>query len=473
MPSLFTSNGGIELPADGEQDGVWGDTVNANMQIIDRLTNGVGAITLSGTTHTLTTLNGTPSDGHYAVVVFGGTPSGTNTVTIAPNDAEKVYFVRNTTAQSVVLTQGSGGDVTVTAGAGAIVYADGAGTGAAVVDLTSTLIPDLAAAGITASPAEINILDGATVTPAELNILDGATLSTADLNILDGATVTTAELNLLTGVTLVLADVTATAAELNILDGVTASTAELNILDGVTATTAELNFVDGVTSPIQTQIAGRAPIASPVFTGDVTLSDTAPEFVLIDTNGTSGLSQTAIVQNGDQLQFETRNSAGVFVGRDYVIEKASVGADNHIFYLNNAERFRITTTGAIGLNGENYGSSGQVLTSGGLAATPSWQSVTTPAAFGRINTNNSTSASYNIASADWYDTGKCRVTFTTSLGTSSYVATVSLNNTSAGAALVVWAYPSITAGGSFVDVYVKNTSGTSVTSAFQIVCFKP
>jgi hypothetical protein len=51
-----------------------------------------------------------------------------------------------------------------------------------------------------------------------------------------------------------LTGVTASAAELNLLDGVTATTAELNLLDGVTATTAELNFVDGVTSNIQTQI---------------------------------------------------------------------------------------------------------------------------------------------------------------------------------------------------------------------------
>jgi len=51
--------------------------------------------------------------------------------------------------------------------------------------------------------------------------------------------------------------VTATAAELNILDGVTASTAELNILDGVTATTVELNYVGGVTSSIQTQLDNK------------------------------------------------------------------------------------------------------------------------------------------------------------------------------------------------------------------------
>lgn len=60
-----------------------------------------------------------------------------------------------------------------------------------------------------------------TASAAELNILDGVTASTAELNILDG--------------------VTASAAELNILDGVTASTAELNILDGVTLTATQIN----------------------------------------------------------------------------------------------------------------------------------------------------------------------------------------------------------------------------------------
>lgn len=60
-------------------------------------------------------------------------------------------------------------------------------------------------------------------------------------------TATTAELNVLDGVT-------ATTAELNILDGVTATTAELNILDGVTATTTEINYLSGVSSNIQTQL---------------------------------------------------------------------------------------------------------------------------------------------------------------------------------------------------------------------------
>jgi len=73
-------------------------------------------------------------------------------------------------------------------------------------------------------------------TAAELNIMDGVTATTAELNILDG--------------------VTSTAAELNILDGVTSTTAELNILDGVTATTAELNLTDGGSTVGTTAVAG-------------------------------------------------------------------------------------------------------------------------------------------------------------------------------------------------------------------------
>ena len=55
------------------------------------------------------------------------------------------------------------------------------------------------------------------------------------------------------------------------LNGVTADAAELNILDGATLTTTELNYVDGVTSGIQGQLDLKAPLASPTFTGTVSL----------------------------------------------------------------------------------------------------------------------------------------------------------------------------------------------------------
>lgn len=48
---------------------------------------------------------------------------------------------------------------------------------------------------VTASPGELNILDGATLDTAELNVLDGVTASTAEINLLDGVTSTTDEIN--------------------------------------------------------------------------------------------------------------------------------------------------------------------------------------------------------------------------------------------------------------------------------------
>jgi hypothetical protein len=181
MPSTYTTNGGIELPANGEQSGTWGETVNDNMAIIDRLTNGVGEISLSGTTHTLTTADGTLSDGQYNVLVLGGSPSGTNTITISPNDGEHVYIVKNASGQTATFTQGSGASISVLNNTTKIIYADGAGAGAAVVDITGALdLGSLIIAGtsVTATAAELNILDGVTATAAELNLLDGSIAGT-------------------------------------------------------------------------------------------------------------------------------------------------------------------------------------------------------------------------------------------------------------------------------------------------------
>ena len=144
MASSYTLNTGIEKPATGEQAGTWGTTTNTNFDIIDRALNGVGAITLSGTTHTLTTSDGSLSDGMFKVLVQGGSPSGTNTITVSPNDADKLYFVLNSSGQSATFSQGSGANVTVANGKSAVIFCDGAGSGAAVTDLTSTFVPELA-----------------------------------------------------------------------------------------------------------------------------------------------------------------------------------------------------------------------------------------------------------------------------------------------------------------------------------------
>jgi len=160
MASTYTSGGRLRKPDTGDLDGTWGpDAVNPNMEIIDRMVDGVGDIAITGTTHTLTTSDSpTLSDGAYRVLnVIPGSPapSGTNTITLAPNTAPKLYGVKNGTAQSVILSQGSGGSVTVAAGKTDLVYATGAGASAAVVSafrdiaLSTPVITGGTASGLT------------------------------------------------------------------------------------------------------------------------------------------------------------------------------------------------------------------------------------------------------------------------------------------------------------------------------------
>jgi hypothetical protein len=175
MTSTYTSNLGIEKPATGDQSGTWGDTTNTNFDIVDRAIAGVGSITLSGTSHTLTTTDGSLTDGMFRVLVLAGSPTGTNTVTISPNDQDKFYLVKNGSGQSAVFSQGTGANVTVPNGGADIIFADGAGSGAAVssifanslsfgkINLTSdTAAGDAAALGATGSEGLILTGQGST-----------------------------------------------------------------------------------------------------------------------------------------------------------------------------------------------------------------------------------------------------------------------------------------------------------------------
>ncbi len=92
--------------------------------------------------------------------------------------------------------------------------------------------------------------------------------------------------------------ISASEAELNLMDGVTATTAELNILDGVTSTYAELNILDGVTSTpaelntldVTTQGTSEASkVLTADSNGDVTIADGAYDFDVASHDGTNGL----------------------------------------------------------------------------------------------------------------------------------------------------------------------------------------
>ena len=151
MPSTFTKNSGIEKPGSGEQSGTWGQTVNTNMDIIDRSVNGVFDLGLSGTTSNLQTTDGTLSEGMYRYIRLTGSLSAAHTITVLPADAEKIYYIENATTdggsglQDVTIQQGAGTFV-LPNGATKVLYMDGNGTvgevaiggGASLSDFSAT-----------------------------------------------------------------------------------------------------------------------------------------------------------------------------------------------------------------------------------------------------------------------------------------------------------------------------------------------
>ena len=99
--------------------------------------------------------------------------------------------------------------------------------------ITATAAELNALDGITSTVAELNILDGVTATASELNLVDGSSAGT----IVNSKAVVYGAAGEVNATTLQLSGtaITATAAELNLLDGVTATTTEINYLSGVTS----------------------------------------------------------------------------------------------------------------------------------------------------------------------------------------------------------------------------------------------
>ena len=179
MPSSYTANLGIEKIGSGEQAGTWGTTTNLNFDIIDQAVNGVTSIALSGTTSTLLTDNGVLSEGGNKVLVFTGSLSSGHTVTISPNNQDKMYFVQNDSGQTLTFIQGTGGTtgnnraVEIPNGAKGQIYADGGGSGAIVSDLLAN--PSFGGTKVTSS--EIGLLSGATTVGTDAVAADDGILT--------------------------------------------------------------------------------------------------------------------------------------------------------------------------------------------------------------------------------------------------------------------------------------------------------
>lgn len=178
MPSTYTTNDGLEQPATGAQAGTWGNTLNADLALIDSAIDGVVSVDLTGlSTYTLAITQGAASNGRSKIVLFTGTPSGSVTATVSPNTAKKMYFFKNGTSGgfNVTIAQGSGTTVAITPGLIVAAYCDGGGSGANVASLYSTMQ--------IATPTITGTISGTPTLPAVNARTDGnVTISLAGLS---------------------------------------------------------------------------------------------------------------------------------------------------------------------------------------------------------------------------------------------------------------------------------------------------
>jgi hypothetical protein len=137
MASTYVNDLRLNEMATGDASGTWGTTTNTNLELIgEALGYGTEAITTNADTHTSTVADGATDPARSMYIKYTGTLDSTCTITIAPNTLSRVHIIENATSgsQSIIISQGSGANVTIGTGAVKIVYLDGAGSGAAVTD---------------------------------------------------------------------------------------------------------------------------------------------------------------------------------------------------------------------------------------------------------------------------------------------------------------------------------------------------
>ena len=140
----------------GESSGTWGSETNTNLELIgEALGFGTEAITTNADTHTTTVADGSTDPGRAMYLKYTGTLDSACTITIAPNTMSRMHFIENGTSgsQNIIISQGTGANVTIPAGDVKAVYLDGAGSGAAVVDAFASL-----------STVDLKVQDDLTVT---------------------------------------------------------------------------------------------------------------------------------------------------------------------------------------------------------------------------------------------------------------------------------------------------------------------
>lgn len=252
MASTYGNDLRLEEIGDGEQSGTWGTTTNTNLELIsEALSFGTEGITTNANTHTTTIADGASDPGRSLYLKYTGTLDSACTITIAPNSISKTWYIENGTSgsQSIIISQGSGANVTIPTGQTKIVYSNGAGSGAAMAEIgtlgvsnISTGFVNTTASDVTSGVTKVMVETGndnfirhgdAGSVRAFLNVANGATNVTNNNQITNGAGYTTA-----------VGDITGVTAGTNLNGGGSSGAVTLNLDSTITVTTVNAGTVN-------------------------------------------------------------------------------------------------------------------------------------------------------------------------------------------------------------------------------------
>ena len=150
--------------ATGDQSGSWGTVTNTNLELIaEAFSYSTEAITTNADTHTTTIADGATDPGRSMFLKYTGTLDSACTITIGPNTVSKLWFIENATSgsQNIIIKQGSGATVTIASGKTKVIYSDGVGSGAKMVDAFAALdVGSMSVDNITIDGNEIDVSSG-------------------------------------------------------------------------------------------------------------------------------------------------------------------------------------------------------------------------------------------------------------------------------------------------------------------------
>ena len=147
MASTYVNDLRLNELGTGDGSGTWGTTTNTNLELIGEAFGfGTEAITTNANTHTSTIADGSTDPARSMYIKYTGALDSDCTITIDPNTVSRVHIIENATTDSgssgpynIIIKQGSGSTVTIGNGQVAMVYLDGAGSGAKVVNALTNL----------------------------------------------------------------------------------------------------------------------------------------------------------------------------------------------------------------------------------------------------------------------------------------------------------------------------------------------